>query len=379
MNEQDNPYYCPLIFNGMYVEKINDQKVKVSACCVNELGPEIDVIDFENDPHLVAQRQLLKANQKLPGCGQCNNNNTVFNLRHNALSFFRDSRLPVDPDRPVLNKLDWNVDPICNARCIQCSAHFSSAWAAEDAAHGKKAIPVRLANTTRHNNIANSIDLANIKNIYFNGGEPFLTAEPLEFLKQVDDLGIISDLAFSTNTNGSIRPKQELIDYFRKCRSVVINFSIDGTESEFEYIRDQLKWSEVNDNIQWLIDQSLTNLSIGIGFTLGIHNIDLVERTAAWADSLRRPSARIRFGIHPCHGSLSLEYSTEKMKQIWREKFQHLQRFKTDIFTMLDNTANAPDNTVWQQHLDMIDRRRNLNWKQRLPDLYEVWKKSQEL
>lgn len=382
--QKNNPYYCPLIFNGMYVEKVNNEKVKVSACCVNTLGPERDTVDFDNDPHLVAQRELVKAGKSVPECKICTDNPTVFNLRHSAINFFEFNRIPVDYNQPVLNKLDWNVDPICNARCIQCSAHFSSAWAAEDAAHGKKTmIPVRLANDTRHNPISTSIDLTNLRGIYFNGGEPFLSKEPLEFLKRASDLGTISNLQFSVNTNGSIRPSEELLGYLQKCQSATINFSIDGTDSEFEYIRNPLSWNEVNDNLEWLVkwwsDREMINLRIGIGFTLGIHNVDLAVKTAHWSATFPKRNVPFKFAIQPCYGVLSLDYATKEMKQVWLEKFQIEGRVNDAVREIIENSANAANDNHWQAHLSMIDQRRKTDWRECLPELYKVLKKSQEL
>ena len=193
----------------MYVEKINQDKVKISACCVNTLGPETDTIDFDNDLYLQSQRELVKAHKLVPGCDRCNSNSTTFSLRDSAISHFQNT--PVDINQPRLTKLDWNVDPTCNARCIQCSAHFSSAWAAEDAVHGK-IIDVRATNYTRHNFAAESIDVSQLTSLYFNGGEPMLSKEPLEFLRRIEKTGNISKLNLSFNTNGSIKPSTEFME-----------------------------------------------------------------------------------------------------------------------------------------------------------------------
>lgn len=361
----------------MYVEKINQDKVKISACCLNTLGPETDTIDFDNNPYLQTQRELVRSRQPVPGCERCDNNTTNFNLRDSAIKQFES--IAVDPDQPTLTKLDWNVDPTCNARCIQCSSHFSSAWAAEDAAHGK-IIDVRVTNSTRHNSVSESIDISKLDILYFNGGEPMLSKEPLEFLRRIDQNGTISQLNLSFNTNGSIRPSQEFIELAAKCKTLVINFSIDGTGPAFEYIRNPLSWETVEQNIRWWDEQNIPAMRFTIAFVLGVYNIDIAQDTYNWFDNIRQTCKKMqRFAIQPCYGILELDYSSEKLKQVWMEKYTEDSYVHSTIRSMLEKSTSTQDDGAWQRHLKFIDNRRNLDWTTYLPKLHEALKKSESL
>ena len=361
----------------MYVEKINQDKVKISACCVNTVGPETDTIDFGNDLYLQSQRELVKSRQPVPGCERCDNTTSSVTLRDNAIEQFKS--VTVDQDQPTLTKLDWNVDPICNARCIQCSSHFSSAWAAEDAAHGK-IIDVRVTNSTRHNSVSESIDVSQLTSLYFNGGEPMLSKEPLEFLRRIDQIGTISQLNLSFNTNGSIRPSQEFVELAARCKSLVVNFSIDGTGSEFEYIRNPLSWETVEQNIRWWNELNIPAVGFNVSFVLGVYNIDIAEDTHNWFSNMRQTYKKMsRFSIQPCYGILALDYSSKKLKQVWTEKYTGDGYVHSTIHSMLEKSPSAQDNTAWQVHLESIDKRRNLDWTTCLPKLHEAWKKSESL
>jgi organic radical activating enzyme len=376
MTTIQNPGYCPLIFNGMYVEKINQDKIKISACCVNNLGPEIDSIDFDHDLYLQTQRQLVREHKPVPGCNSCDNNPTGFSLRDSAIRHFRNT--PVDINQPRLTKLDWNVDPICNARCIQCSSHFSSAWAAEDAAHGK-IIDIRSTNSTRHNSAAESIDVSQLTSLYFNGGEPMLSKEPSEFLRRIEQNGNISALNLSLNTNGSVRPSAEFMELAAKCKSVVVNFSLDATGPAFEYIRNPLSWETVEQNIRWWNEQN-TSAGFSIAFVLGTYNIDIVEDTYNWYKDISKTYQRINgFVIQPCYGILALDYSSAKLKQVWAEKYVGDDYVHSTVRSMLENAVSEQDDTSWQKYLAMIDARRKLDWTTSLPGLHKSWKKSLEL
>jgi hypothetical protein len=313
----------------------------------------------------------------VPGCKRCDNNITDNNLRDSAINQFKS--IAVDPDQPTFTKLDWNVDPTCNARCIQCSSHFSSAWAAEDASHGK-IINVRVTNSTRHNSVSESIDVSQLKILYFNGGEPMLSKEPLEFLRRIDQNGTISQLNLSFNTNGSIKPSQEFIELAAKCKTLAIHFSIDGTGQAFEYIRNPLSWETVEQNICWLNELNIPAMRFTIGLTLGVYNIDIAQDTYNWFNDIRQTCKKMkRFAIQPCYGILSLDHSSKKLKQVWAEKYTGHDYVHSTIRSMLEKSASAQDNKAWQQHLESIDKRRNLDWTTYLPKLHEAWKKSKSL
>ena len=366
--QTNNPYYCPLIFHGMRVEKIDRQKFKISACCINTPGPVIDQVDFDHDEYLQQQRELVRAHKQVPGCERCNSN-TNTSMKLAAIENF--SRLSLTPDQPTLTKLDWNVDPICNARCVQCSSYFSSAWAAEDQAHGKTS-QVRLTNNTRHNTVVDQIDFGHVTAVYFDGGEPMLSSDPVEILKRIDAVGNISSVQLSLNTNGSVRPSAEFVELLSKCQSVTINFSIDGIGTEFEYIRNPLSWATIEQNIQWWNSQSMPNLNLNVAFTLGVHNIDIVDRTHNWFADLSLVHKKMsNFNIQPCHGILSFDYSSQDLKQIWAKKFSIPNSFSSTIQRILENSSSVDNDTAWQAHFEMIDQRRNTNWKKCLPELYK--------
>jgi organic radical activating enzyme len=359
------------------VEKINQDKVKISACCVNTVGPETDTIDFDSDLYLQSQRELVRSRQPVPGCERCDNTTTSVTLRDSAIEQFKS--VTVNLDQPTLTKLDWNVDPICNARCIQCGSHFSSAWAAEDAAHGK-ILDVRVTNYTRHNSAWESIDISQLTSLYFNGGEPMLSKEPLEFLRKIDQNGTISRLNLSFNTNGSIRPSPEFIQLAARCESLMVNFSIDGTESAFEYIRNPLNWETVEQNIRWWNELNIPAMEFSIGFVLGVYNIDIVQDTYNWFNNMRQTYKKMSaFSIQPCYGILALDYSSEKLKQVWAEKYTGDDYVHSTVRNMLEKSASVQNDGAWQKHLKFIDNRRNLDWTMCLPKLHEALKKSELL
>jgi MoaA/NifB/PqqE/SkfB family radical SAM enzyme len=375
---ETNPYYCPLIFQGLYVEKVNNNQVKTAACCLNRPGPAVDEIDFEHDPYLQYQRQQVLQQQLPPGCEICYQAelNGIISARQNAIQNFPEHSYVVQ-----IRKLDYNVDPICNAKCIQCTSYYSSAWAAEDQVHGKKHIP-RFFNQTIRNNLTESIDITTVHDLYFNGGEPMLSQEPLTILKKIDQAGNLKNLVLSLNTNGSIRPSDELVDLWKKCRGLRINFSIDAIGDAFEYIRNPLDWTTVYENICWVANLDIPHLVINIAYTMGMHNIDLVQETQDWFQTQSKNwKNTANFYVKPCGGPLSLEHVSINLKQAWLDRYPELTNLPQSQWQKvacqeLKKVNEHCTDQLWKDHLEMIDQRRNLNWQTSLPGLYSAYKKS---
>jgi hypothetical protein len=160
----------------------------------------------------------------------------------------------------------------------------------------------------------------------------------------------------------------------------VVNFSIDGTGSAFEYIRNPLGWETVEQNIRWWNEQNIPAVGFNIAFVLGVYNIDIAEDTHNWFSTMRQTYKKMSgFSIQPCYGNLALDYSSQKLKQVWAEKYTGNGYVHSTIRGMLKKSTSAQDNGLWQQHLKYIDNRRNLDWTTCLPKLHEAWKKSESL
>lgn len=370
-NPADSGNYCPLIYNSVYVEKVGQDQVRLSACCINHVGPDTQKIDFATDRYLMQQRDVVSRGLPADGCRHCYN--ATVNWQTSAIVTW--SGRPVNHHAPRIQKLDYNVDPICNARCIQCSSYYSSAWLAEDQQHGDDS-KTRQFGQTRRGRPWRELDLEDLEYLYINGGEPMLSSEPKEILQHLDQQGQLENLQFAFNTNGSIRPNDDLMLLLKRCRGVVINFSIDGIENEFEYIRNPLLWQEVCDNVQYL-SQASDRFNLHVAYTVGIHNIDCVDRTMAWTKStnacLNRP---MKFTTHLCNGPLDLTNAEPALKQVWLDRLDGSQPWHQQVRPALLGPV-APQFRTWQQHLEMIDQRRNLNWQHSLPGLFESWKLSQ--
>jgi hypothetical protein len=366
---------CPLIFKGRYVEKVNLDCVRISSCCVND-HHKYTTVDFVNNRHLVTQRNQLTQGQTVPGCHRCDQIESYghWSLRQSALNDFEQQQIPMDPTVELLS-LDYNVDPVCNAKCIHCTDELSSLWAAEEAKFNPKYVSFRPAGQTRKNTPLATVDLSRLRRLYFNGGEPFLSSEPEVILQQIQQQGNLNQLWLIINTNGSIRPTPEQIQLWRECKKVTLNFSIDGTESAFEYIRHPLSWTTIVDNLQHLKSLGLPNLSIGLSFALGIHNIDQLIPTVDWFNKATQ-GAPAGAGIHVVRGQLSIGTANSELKQYYYNRIPS-GNFKGKELLIGQLLEPDSQSNTWLPYLEKLDQRRNLNWRTALPGLAHALEKSQ--
>ncbi|PYQ29931.1 MAG: hypothetical protein DMF56_09400 [Acidobacteria bacterium] len=84
------------------------------------------------------------------------------------------------------------------------------------------------------------------------GGEPFLIQEVWDFLQMLVDRGWSRRVVLTLTTNGT-RQRAELERLAPAFRNFIVSVSIDGHGPLFEYLRSGAKWTELVQNLDWLV------------------------------------------------------------------------------------------------------------------------------
>lgn len=368
-----NPVYCSYIFKNIYIEKFPGDQAKVSACCVNTSDAPKNHINFQTDPYLSDQRRRIQAGEAISSCDYCwrQESQGTHSLRRMSNEYIKSS----DPYRVELLGIDYNVEPICNAKCIMCDSYFSSAWAAEDRKHGLP--PGRRDFGTIHRSAVElDLDLTRLERIYFNGGEPLLSEDMPRMLRKIRDAqGGLRNVHISLNTNGSVKPSDEILELWRQTDSLTINFSIDGRGEAFEYIRNPLIWSQVENNLVDLASSSIISNHAGyrvdVGCTVGIHNVLEVADLQRWFQRMKQQLPCLHtLSIHPCQGVLGFDYVSAAMaKEI--DDLLPQDEIGARMRAWM-NSSQQKDDSAWIRHLQSIDARRGLDWRRALPGLADT-------
>jgi sulfatase maturation enzyme AslB (radical SAM superfamily) len=304
--------------------------------------------------------------------------------RHASINWFDNNHLTSDTTNELVS-LDWNSENVCNLACISCGPKFSSRWRQEILNYSFNDLSSEnYINNLKDNKFWKLLDLHNLKRLYFNGGEPLLSLDHKEILAYLKEIGQLSEIELAYNTNGTIIPDNEVLDYWKNVKLLRISISIDAIDQAFDFIRWPAKWEQISTFINFINQQSF-NTIIDITCTVGVHNILEVDKLIAWQKTnlltnMQGDPVTLNFQMV---GELSYGGTVLKLDSASRGLasyiLPHLIEIKNySIWSTIEHSlSNANGNDPWVDYLDELSICRNVNWKDYLPALAESLKISQ--
>ena len=303
--------------------------LSISPCCYSPTVP-VNSIDFKNNTYLTRIRQDWLAGNFPTECNSCEqqekHNQTSRRIGSNQ--WYTDHGY--NNNNVELIRLDYWTGDLCNLRCAICSPHNSSAWKEE------LKYPVK---TVSVNRFWQQLDLSKLKFVHFNGGEPLLSKEHVEFLKELPNK---NQIHINYNTNGTVVPSAELLSLWQQFKIVQLDFSIDDIEERFEYQRYPATWDKVTKNLQWYIDHSPTNCMFAVNTTVSILNYANLDNLNDW---------------------LKRNFNSNRVT----DPIEHRQQLAHGTFALSHRTLT--DLAI--KFLDDCDTRRNTNWRRTFPELVQ--------
>lgn len=356
--------WCPEIYRGIFIDRHNNDYVQIAPCCQAQSKREsVDNFNFDNSPYLNELRHAFNQGKKPSECDRCWKLEEVgHKSRRQSMQEFYN----VHPSNQVqLESIDYSATWACNMACIMCGPYNSSFWANE-----LNYTPDQLVKIGRKfqkdNDILGDLNLACIKKIHFNGGEPFLNNHQFDLLQKLEQQDVLKNTFISYNTNGSIFPSEKIIDHWRCGQLVKLFFSIDATGAAFEYIRWPGKWYEVSTNIQRMRDQLPGNVMFGLNVTVGNYNLLELSDLISWFNTT---IATNRDG-DPSDFNWQIANNFDPQNatiEIKRQCIDQLQdnSLMSGVVEYIKSTLDYRDDS-WIQVLDNIDKRRNTSWRKSL-------------
>ena len=251
----------------------------VKPCCWIR-GADANIFDKEDVKS--KYERFLKVDDWIPECNFCKSmedrNLESWRMRSNK-RFNNDN----DHSNPVM--IEIQIDDTCNAACIMCGDWTSTTWNE----YNQKVLKL----PGKHNNvdkiserteaIKNIVNFDTLEGISFLGGEPFKTSTHIEILNEIKHP---EKVKLYYVTNGSIFPDDKTIDLLLKFKSLKLNFSIDGIDEHFNYIRWPLQWKQVVENLMKFNNlKEHIELHLNTSFTINPFNIFYTEEYSKWAKS----------------------------------------------------------------------------------------------
>jgi len=322
---------CIDAFKNLNVVKYGNQ-LSLSPCCVSP--PRLaDKIEFYDNQHLKQIREQWTQGNFPAACSSCQaaEKSTGSSRRIHSNQWYQDHGYYNNTVEML--RLDYWTGDQCNLACAICGPHSSSTWKQEL----KLEIPLE---KTIINHFWKTLDLTQLKFVHFNGGEPLLSKEHVNFLQSIPDK---KQVQLNYNTNATILPSKQLLELWEQFDLIKLDFSIDDIAARFNYQRYPADWTRVTNNLQWFVDQSPHNCMLAVNTSISVLNHYTIADLDLW---LNQNFYISRFG----------------------DQIEHRRQPVTGILA-LDNIKYP---YKIQDYLNSLDNRRNTNWESTFPELKSI-------
>jgi MoaA/NifB/PqqE/SkfB family radical SAM enzyme len=262
----DHPSFCVLPFYS--IEIPNN-----TPCCL------LTGTDFDN----IKKEMLL--GQKPKSCEKCwylEDNGIVSDriLKNSAIDFYLDKdihKIFQDCQNGQYETIHYKIasSNTCNATCVTCDDNASTAWAKLKL---KNNVTAQRSWRIKKSTLEEKINFQTAQSIIFPGGEPFLSDTNFQLLEKLIEHGN-HDCFISFVTNGSFKLSKRHKQILKHFNKLNFCFSIDGTESVFEYLRYPLQFDQIKQNILYCREN---NIDASVSYTLSNINLLYHSRTVKW-------------------------------------------------------------------------------------------------
>jgi MoaA/NifB/PqqE/SkfB family radical SAM enzyme len=260
----------------------NTGEMTLNSNTIQENFQKIDFIDIRKD---------LQAGIRSPRCRLCweeeDAGRKSKRLRDNEKYLGHLSR----DGEPFtgLAKFELNLGNTCNLKCRTCAPYSSSTWMQEYYDVYKHEMPhhttfkIYAQDMKRYHQTYDDEspfwddleqNLHTIKQFDFYGGEPFMSKKMWRTLQMAVDKGYSKDIEVHYATNATHWPTEN-IEVLKHFKHLNLNFSIDGVDDKFEYIRNPAIWEEAKENMVKAREFAKTHHDIHISWCHTISNMNI--------------------------------------------------------------------------------------------------------
>ena len=349
--------YCSMIHGGLSLD-FTHKSVKASHCCIMDTGFSVDPnTKFWNN---IGFKNLRNLNKKDIWHSDCNSCRTLELTGQTSYRTGMNNGFGINGKTDLAGpaRIDLLFDISCNLACRICSPGYSTFWQKHLKENGLWKKPV-YGEKTKDKVITalSNIDLSNLKQLVFCGGETLLGKEYWEVTKWLADNvpNAKEQLTLCFQTNGTQPIPKKYFDLIEKFYLVKLHVSIDGVREKFEYQRWPASWNQVTDNILHLRETVPSNVMFVIEETVSIFNLYYQQELDTWVKGNFTTNREGDIVNHTRHlveeifelNNLSNEYAKEVDQSYltpgWKENPEEIRKMLKEIekFDLLRNQSFA--------------------------------------
>jgi len=321
-----------MIHGGLYINFLNKSAgILAGHCCLRSTVFPVNIDhNVWKNKEFAQLREINKQNIWDPGCSNCqrleSSNNTSFRTGMNeGLQIFGQTNL-IGPSR-----IDLIFDISCNLACRSCGPGSSTYWRQhlkENKLWNDTVSSPR--NRSQVIDVLSKLDLSNLKQLVFCGGETLLGQEYWHVASWLADNvpNAKQQLTLCFQTNGTQPIHSRNFTIIEKFHLVKLHVSLDGVGNRFEYLRWPAQWNQVTDNILNLRETLPGNVMFVVEETVSIFNLLYQQELKTWIDNnftQNREGDITNHTKHMANGIFSLQnMSAEYVEFIKKTEHQNL-------------------------------------------------------
>jgi sulfatase maturation enzyme AslB (radical SAM superfamily) len=386
-----------------------DPDGSVKPCCISRdyikksdgtkfnLGHD-KIEDFYNSPDYIEIRQKMLSGETVPGCSQCTQIESYGKESKRIITNrrFADQLNQTETTvKPDIEYFDLRFGNLCNLKCRSCIPLNSSQL-------DKQVIEHPELKKFYHNSNYNINDwyeteifdsnlfsnLSHIKLLYITGGEPSLIKKNFELLKKLIKEGYSKDISLIINSNLT-NDKSDFFDLIVEFKKVSFYASVDGYDSVQEYLRYPSDWSQIDKNIQKLVERRADNIELKLAPVIQIVNLGSITDLFEYAEKFNRQADKLVVDVflnvleNPSYLNilhLPNEYKIECWNRIetWvNDKCQYQSELFHSQLETLKNicfavTEHPEEIDTFFEFNEMLDKIQRTSLADTIPELYKI-------
>jgi hypothetical protein len=361
--------HCPMIHGGLNIELKGQQgKLTFNQCCLSTTQTQIpqDVKVLWNDKKLKHNRQLNDQNIWLADCWQCER------LENAGIKSFRESMIEGLGNKKNLagpQRIDLLFDRSCNLACRTCGPGPSTFWEKHLRDNNLPVITFKPTdNLETIKKVLTNLDLSNLKQVQFCGGETLLGNTYWNAAKIIAELVPHAKdemlLGFQTNATQPIPEKYyEIIEKFKLVKFMI---SIDGIQDRFEYLRWPAKWNQIVDNIFTIREKAPGNVMFYVQECTSNLNMFYFGEVGNWVATHFGTN---RFGDQTDHSTQLARHDYLNTSVITTEYFDAIKNTKMAQFVSPGWEENPQKIQQFIRETEKFDQIRGEDWKKTFPEV----------
>lgn len=346
--------YCSMIHGGLSLD-FRQNGVIAAHCCIMEQDAYFFIDPTTKFWNSAGFQNLRELNKKDIWHSHCVGCKTLESTGQSSLRTGMNDGLKTDGKTDLVGpaRIDLMFDISCNLACRSCVPGLSTFWQKHLKDNGLWNDPIYSAkNKDQVITTLSNIDLSNLKQLVFAGGETLLGKEYWEVAQWLaDNVPNPKQLTLCFQTNGTQKINKRYYDLIERFHLVKLQISLDGVNERFEYLRWPALWNQTVDNILYLKSELPSNVMFTIEETISIFNLYYQHELDSWVKqnfATNREGDVVNHTRHLAHGIFNLLNITEEYnlaigqkynKKDWHENPEQIQKMIKEIakFDLLRN------------------------------------------